>query len=114
MIGRLRYGVFFGVRANALAQIGAGRRRTGTARTTAFVAVLHAAGSAVVPCRNDSALLDDHRGHVPSETIAPRGDHPRDIHEVGIPIRSELACGFHAGKNALRRHRRQTFKKRRE
>ena len=95
MIGRLGNGVFFCMRADTLPKIGAGWRISGTSRTASITAVDRSPRGTIITGGDHTAIFDNHRSNLATSAITPPGHLQRDIHKIGIPVRSfECRC-FH-------------------
>lgn len=88
MVRRLRDGVLFRMGTNALPQTATARNIRMTTRTTAIATIPHTAGCPVVSRRNNPAILYDHGGNIAPATIATGLYDMRNVHEVGVPIRT--------------------------
>lgn len=106
MIGGLYDGVFFGMIADAVAEIAAGGGVGVGAWAAAGKTVGNAAGGSVVAGGDDALIFYDDGGDLPSGTVASGSDYTGNFEKVGVPIRTCVCihgddvtrwCGFRQG-----------------
>ena len=82
------------MRADALAEIGAGWRIACASGTATIAAIRYSTRGAVVASGNDAVILDDDSADLSADAVAAAGDNVGNIHEICVPAWS-IKCLVH-------------------